>query len=166
MRYVEENLIEGERVMHTARRHWIVIAGPVILSGLLALPGLAVLFNKKAWFAGVIILAIAACLLLWGWFRRNAFEFAVTNKRLIYRKGIVSVATDELFLEKIESVLVKQGLLGRWMGYGSVSVRGTGGSWEPFSEIDNPLLPRRRIQEQMERRTVLVRTPPPSASAS
>jgi len=72
---------------------------------------------------------------------------------VIYRKGILSLATDELFLDKIESVLVKQGLLGRWWGYGSVSVRGIGGSWEPFPNIADPLLLRRQIQEQIDRRS-------------
>jgi len=53
-------------------------------------------------------------------------------------------------------VLVTQGLLGRWWGYGSVSVRGTGGSWEPFSYVADPLLLRRRIQEQIEHRSAPV----------
>lgn len=154
MRYVEQSLTEGERIVYTTRRHWVVLIGPCAGAGLLALAGIALLFEKDfMWIGGVILLAVAAGILLSGLLRRYGFEFAVTNKRVIYRKGIVSVATDELFLDKIESVLVKQGLLGRWWGYGSVSVRGTGGSWEPFPDIADPLLLRRRIQEQIERRS-------------
>jgi uncharacterized membrane protein YdbT with pleckstrin-like domain len=130
-----------------------VLVGPAAGALVLAAPGIALLFEKDAfWIAGVILLAIAAGIFANGLLHRYGFEFAVTNKRVIYRKGIVSVASDELFLDKIESVLVKQGLLGRWLGYGSVSVRGTGGSWEPFPDIADPLLLRRRIQEQIERR--------------
>jgi uncharacterized membrane protein YdbT with pleckstrin-like domain len=153
MRYVEKSLTEGEQIVHTTHRHWIVLVGPVALTVVLAVPGIALLFQKDYfWIGGVILLVIAAGVLSSGLQRRYGFEFAVTNKRVIYRKGIVSVSTDELFLDKIESVLVQQGLLGRWLGYGSVSVRGTGGSWEPFSHVADPLLLRRRIQEQIERR--------------
>ena len=153
MRYVERTLTEGERIIYTTYRHWIVLLGPVIASALLALPGIALLFYKEFWIGGAILLGTAAGVVVWGLLRRYAFEFAVTNKRLIYLKGIVSISTDELFLDKIESVLVKQGLIGRWLGYGSVTVRGTGGSWEPFPSVADPLLLRRRIQEQIERRT-------------
>jgi uncharacterized membrane protein YdbT with pleckstrin-like domain len=153
MRYVEQSLTDGESIVYTTRRHWVVLIGPVAGGGLLALAGIALLFEKDfMWIGGVILLIVAAGILLSGLLRRYGFEFAVTNKRVIYRKGIVSVSTDELFLDKIESVLVEQGLLGRWWGYGSVSVRGTGGSWEPFAYIADPLLLRRRIQEQIERR--------------
>ena len=154
MRYVERSLTEGEQIVHTTRRHWVVLIGPAALAAILAFAGIALLFEKDfLWIGGVILLAVAAGVLLRGLLRRYGFEFAVTNKRVIYCKGLVSVATDELFLDKIESVLVTQGLLGRWWGYGSVTVRGTGGSWEPFPDIGDPLLLRRRIQEQIERRS-------------
>jgi len=153
MRYVEENLTEGERIIHTTRRHWIVLVGPAFVAGLLALSGIGFAFNKDLRIGAVIMPSLGAIFFFWGWVRRRGFEFAVTNKRVICRKGIVSVSTDELFLDKIESVLVKQGLLERWLGFGSVTVRGIGGSWEPFQNIADPLLLRRRIQEQIERRT-------------
>lgn len=157
MRYVEKSLTEGERIVYTTRRHWVVLVGPSAGAGLLALAGIALVFEKDfLWMGGAILLVVAAGIFLSGLLGRYGFEFAVTNKRVIYRKGIVSVATDELFLDKIESVLVTQGLLGRWWGYGSVSVRGTGGSWEPFSYVADPLLLRRRIQEQIERRSAPV----------
>src|SRR5205807_570728 len=157
MRYVEKSLTGGWRIVYTSRRHWVVLVGASALAGVLGLAGIALLLEKDfLWIGGVILLAVAVGIFVVGLLRRYGFEFAVTNKRLIYRKGIVSVATDELFLDKIESVLVTQGLLGRWWGYGSVSVRGTGGSWEPFPDISDPLLLRRRIQEQIERRSAPV----------
>jgi uncharacterized membrane protein YdbT with pleckstrin-like domain len=154
MRYVEKSLTAGEQIVYTTRRHWVVLIGPSSLAILLAAAGIALVFQKDFfWIAGLILLAIAAGVFVSGMLRRYGFEFAVTNKRVIYCKGLVSVSTDELFLDKIESVLVEQGLLGRWWGYGSVSVRGTGGSWEPFANIADPLMLRRRIQEQIERRS-------------
>jgi Bacterial PH domain len=157
MRYVEKSLTEGEVIVYTTRRHWVVLIGPASLATLLVAPGIALLLQKDFfWVAGVILLGAGAGVFVSGLLRRYGFEFAVTNKRVIYCKGLVSISTDELFLDKIESVLVTQGLLGRWWGYGSVSVRGTGGSWEPFANIADPLLLRRRIQEQIERRSAPV----------
>jgi uncharacterized membrane protein YdbT with pleckstrin-like domain len=153
MRYVEQSLTEGEQIVYTTRRHWVVLVLPGIGAGALAFAGIALLFEKDLfWIGGVFLLVVAAGIFGSALLHRYGFEFAVTNKRVIYRKGIVSISSDELFLDKIESVLVQQGLLGRWWGYGSVSVRGTGGSWEPFPDIADPLLLRRRIQEQIERR--------------
>jgi uncharacterized membrane protein YdbT with pleckstrin-like domain len=154
MRYVEQSLTEGEQIVYTTRRHWVVLVLPGIGAGALAFAGIALLFEKDLfWIGGVFLLIIAAGIFGSALQHRYGFEFAVTNKRVIYRKGIVSISTDELFLDKIESVLVQQGLLGRWWGYGNVSVRGTGGSWEPFPDVADPLLLRRRIQEQIERRS-------------
>lgn len=157
MKYVERSLTEGERIVYTTRRHWVVLVGPGALAALLAAAGIVLLFEKDLfWIGGVILLAVAAGIFISALVRRYGFEFAVTNKRVIYCKGIASISTDELFLDKIESVLVTQGLLGRWWGYGSVSVRGTGGSWEPFDYVADPLLLRRRIQEQIEHRSAPV----------
>lgn len=153
MRYVEQSLTEGEQIVHTTHRHWVVLVGPTAGALVLAVPGIALLFAKDMFcIGGVVLLIVAAGVFVRGLLHRYGFEFAVTNKRVIYRKGIASISSDELFLDKIESVLVQQGLLGRWLGYGNVSVRGTGGSWEPFPNIADPLLLRRRIQEQIERR--------------
>ena len=160
MRYVEKNLTEGERVIHAARRHWIVMVGPAIVAALVGFPGLALVFDPDARIGALVMLPIAAVILLYGWSSRNGFEFAVTNRRVVYRKGIVSIATDEIFLDKVESVFVKQTLVGRWLNYGSITVRGTGGSWEPFTNIEDPLLLRRRVQEQLEKRNTELRSAP------
>jgi len=44
---------------------------------------------------------------------------AVLNKRVIVKAGLLRRKTVELFLSKVESIGVEQGLPGRMMGYGS-----------------------------------------------
>jgi hypothetical protein len=51
-----------------------------------------------------------------------------------------------LFISKIESIGVDQGLFGRMLDYGTITIRGTGGFEEPFEWIANPLLFRSWIQ--------------------
>jgi len=153
MRYVERNLTEGERIIYTTRRHWIVLVVPALMAIGIGLIGIALLFRDgESRIVGFTMLGLAGLTYLVGWLRRYAFEFDVTNKRVVYRKGILTLSTDELFLAKIESVLVTQGLIGRWFDYGTVTVRGIGGSWEPFRLVAQPLMLRRRIQEQAEMR--------------
>ena len=50
-------------------------------------------------------------------------------------------------LAKIESVNVDQSMLGRLLGYGTIVIRGTGGTKEPFADIAQPLAFRKKFQE-------------------
>ena len=78
---------------------------------------------------------------------RYADEFAVTNKRVIVKTGLISRRTLEMNLSKIESVNVDQSIMGRILGYGTITIIGTGGTRESFPKIANPLLFRKKFQE-------------------
>jgi uncharacterized membrane protein YdbT with pleckstrin-like domain len=78
---------------------------------------------------------------------------AVTSKRVIMKVGLLRKRTVELFLPKVESVRVEQGLLGRMLRYGDIVVRGTGGTAEPFKNVRLPLEFRRQVQQQSENLT-------------
>ena len=85
MKYVERSLTEGERIVYTTRRHWVVLVGPGVFAAVLAAAGIALLFQKDFfWIGGVLLLAIAAGIFISALVRRYGFEFAVTNKRVIY----------------------------------------------------------------------------------
>jgi uncharacterized membrane protein YdbT with pleckstrin-like domain len=86
---------------------------------------------------------------------RNATEMAVTHKRVVVKVGLLRKRTIELFLSKVESVAVEQGLLGRMLGYGSIVVRDTGGTAEPFRNVRSRLEFRREVQQQSEAPTVV-----------
>ena len=79
--------------------------------------------------------------------RQMTSEFVITNKRIIMKTGLISRKTFEMNLQKIESVNVNQSFWGRILGFGTVTIIGTGGSKESFSDISNPLLFRRKFQE-------------------
>lgn len=79
--------------------------------------------------------------------RQMTSEFVITNKRIIMKTGFITRKTFEMNLQKIESVNVDQSFWGRLLGFGSVTIIGTGGSRESFTDISNPLLFRRKFQE-------------------
>ena len=100
--------------------------------------------------AGVIALGIATITFAVAAVKRNATEIAVTDRRVLIKSGLLRRSTTELIITKIESVSVSETFLGRLLGYGTVTVRGTGGTPEVFERVADPLEFRRRIQGQIE----------------
>jgi uncharacterized membrane protein YdbT with pleckstrin-like domain len=159
--YVERNLIPGEQVLYKTGLHWIVFFWPVFFATLLGLAGLPLLIcsiwertgqGGEVAITGLSFLGVAALLVLLGYLTRKATEMAVTNKRIVIKSGLLSRRTFELLLSKVESIGVEEGLLGRMLGYGSVVVRGTGGTPEPFKNVAHPLEFRRQVQQRVEER--------------
>src|SRR6266700_7309204 len=94
----------------------------------------------------VVILPLAA---LPAFVARRTSEFAVTNKRVLIKTGLIRCHSLETLLSKIESIGVTQGILGRLLDFGPIVVSGTGGSKEPFHRIADPMRFRRKVQEQI-----------------
>jgi uncharacterized membrane protein YdbT with pleckstrin-like domain len=152
MSYVDRVIQPGETVMLHAKLHWVVY-----LSGLLlvvigavvtgfgygmassAAGGSAETLRLASIGAGLVILALGALALFKAFVRRWTTEIAVTSKRAIYKTGLIRRLTSEISVDKIETVLVDQSVIGRMMDYGTVVIRGTGGGLEPIANIAHPL---------------------------
>lgn len=74
-------------------------------------------------------------------------EIAVTSERLIYKRGLIARHVGELNIDRIESVVVHQGVLGRMLGYGLVCIRGMGVGEVILPPIELPIEFRKVIQE-------------------
>jgi uncharacterized membrane protein YdbT with pleckstrin-like domain len=142
MSYVTQVLQEGEQIRHNASIHWIVY-GPGVLCLLLALV-IYVAAHGTQWssfftyVAGAIAI-IALGLIFREWFAWWTTEIAVTNRRVIYKTGFISRDTNEMHMDKVESVKVDQSILGRIFNYGDVTVLGTGTGFEPLKMVAAPL---------------------------
>src|SRR6202034_3784582 len=101
------------------------------------------------WIAAGIIAAIGLVLFLPPWIRSVSSEFAITNKRVLIKVGLVRRHSLELLLSKVEGIGVDQGVLGRILGYGTITVSGVGGTKEAFRTISNPLEFRRQVQASL-----------------
>ena len=66
-------------------------------------------------------------------------EFVITNKRVIAKIGIVKRTTIELNHAQVESLGVEQGIFDRMLGFGTISITGTGGAKTFIPNIKNPL---------------------------
>jgi len=150
MSYVENHLIPNETVFYITRLSRIVYLKAVLV--LLVGIGLAVWaaqgsdrMNPLYAGAGLAFLA-GMTLFLVAFVRRLSSEFAVTDKRVIIKVGLLSRRSIEILLTKVEAITVDQTLWGRIFGYGSITIIGTGGTKEPFHLIGDPLEFRRQSQ--------------------
>ena len=119
LRYVKNNLIQGEYISFSTTYHWKIF------------------LTFKAFYTLFLHPIISI----------YSDEFAITNKRVIIKIGLFSRRTVELNLNKIESVNVIQSFLGRILGFGSIQIIGTGGTKELFNNIKHPLEFRKKFQE-------------------
>lgn len=74
-------------------------------------------------------------------------EIAITTDRLIYKRGLIARDVGELSMDRIEGTAVAQGVMGRVLGYGRVSVRGMGVGEVMLPPIAEPIEFRRAVAE-------------------
>ena len=154
MGYVERHLLPGERVLYKTRLHWVLFARPFLVTLIGAGLTVAVRYldaqPEAVRWAGWIGLGIMAIGVLWGfvhWVELRTSEFAVTTTRVIFKVGLVARYTTELLLTKVESIAVQQTLTGRLLGYGDLTVIGTGGTREVFRRVRDPISFRNYVQQ-------------------
>jgi uncharacterized membrane protein YdbT with pleckstrin-like domain len=145
MSYVERNLLPNEEITYRARLHRIVYFLPDCVFLIAVLVGLA----GGGWIAAAVIAAIGVVLFIPPWIRSASSEFAITNKRVLIKVGLVRRHSLELLLQKVEGIGVDQSVLGRILGYGTITVSGVGGTKESFRMISDPLEFRRQVQASL-----------------
>ncbi len=151
MSYVQKVLQPDESVLHAARLHWFIYLKAVLLL-ILALvclvlasgssePGIEIplwIGAAVLGFLGILSAAVA-------FIRQATTELVLTDRRVIFKTGLLKRHTMEMNRSKVETVGVDQSMLGRLLNYGTVIVRGTGGSFEPIRQIEDPLTFRSHI---------------------
>jgi len=145
MGYVDSNLLPNEHVTYRARVHRIIYLLPVCV----LIVALVLAVASGSWIAGGVLGLIGLVLLVPPWIRSISSEFAVTNKRVLVKVGLIRRHSLELLLQKVEGIGVDQGIVGRVLGYGTITVSGTGGTREAFRMIANPLEFRRQVQASL-----------------
>lgn len=148
--YARATIAPNETVFYKTSVHWIIFLRFAVL-------GLLVFFFVAIPF-GIAVQAFTASHL--GWFALplpmlilippavlySSSELIVTNRRVLIKTGAIHRQTLEMFISKVESVGVDQSFLGRMLNYGTVTIRGTGGSEEPFQTIAHPIEFRNCVQ--------------------
>ena len=66
------------------------------------------------------------------WFKLWTTEIDVTDRRIVYKRGLIWRLAVEMNMDKVESVDVDQSVLDRLFDYGDITIRGIGTGPEPL----------------------------------
>ena len=143
--YIEKNLSKDEHILVTEKTSpWCYVplscfaglsAVSFLITGILPNNGPGASEITDVGITCGIIFGVYA---MWNYFRYFCVEMVVTNKRAVLKKGIFIHDTNELRLEKIESVNIKKSFFGLIFGYGNIIFTGTGGKIVEFEAISKP----------------------------
>jgi uncharacterized membrane protein YdbT with pleckstrin-like domain len=177
MDYIRQSLGEDEELVHVAHFHWfytlsallnvifgvifsvVIIVGAIVVQPMLpnflkfdVPPDAGWLDMVRAVHPGIKI--ISFLVLAMGLFRyaqmmiiKATTEIAITNKRLVYKRGLIARYVGEMNIDRIEGVNVLQGILGRIFNYGRVMVRGMGVGEVVLPSIEDPIKFRKAIEK-------------------
>ena len=93
---------------------------------------------------GIVGLAVP----LWSYVRVTNTRFAVTDRALYRKTGVVSRSVQRVSLDRVQNSTFAQGITGSIFDYGTVSVEAAGGGQIRFEDIDDP----REVRELIDRR--------------
>jgi uncharacterized membrane protein YdbT with pleckstrin-like domain len=138
MSYVDSSLMKDEKVIFRTRLSLAAVFVPPV-----ALAIVGAIFSEGA---RDLLIGVAVVAAIMRGINYATSEFAVTDKRVIIKVGVLRHRTLEMQLSKVETVAVNQGVIGRAFGYGEIVVTGTGGTKERFKSVSQPLELRRAVQ--------------------
>jgi uncharacterized membrane protein YdbT with pleckstrin-like domain len=162
--YIDRSLAESEEVVMRGRWpviYWIgawvmIVAFAWALIGGLVSFGIGAIIGFGALFlCGLLWFTIVALHMM-------TTDFAVTNQRVVLKRGWLTLSTQELAVANIEEVRIEQTIFGRLFGFGRVIVTGTGEGVILFPPLAHPIDFRRAIENARTRarQTSGVATPP------
>ena len=137
---------DSATVVYQARLHWVIFLGP---SALLMFAFGLICYTPLPHSVGFSFAGIAV---LWECSVGLTYHFSFLNikqNRVVMCSGIIVRQTLDIPMNKIESIDIRQSILGSILQYGSLLITGTGGTRQYIDIISKPLTCRRYIEELM-----------------
>lgn len=134
-------------IIYQARLHWVLFLSPIVL----LLIAVAVrYYTPQVPYEIVSVLALIAVIwevIVWLTYRYSYLN--IKTNRVVMCSGIVVRQTVDIPMNKIESIDIRQSILGSLLQYGSLVITGTGGTRQFINFLNKPLTCRRYIEELM-----------------
>jgi len=139
MSHIEKTLLEDEAILYQARLHWFrYIYGAVLVVFGWNLADFGNPFSRYP-ALGIIVIFLGLLILFKSWLDGTVSQFVVTNHRLLIKNGSIRRRTLEMMLTQVESVGISQSPIGRFFGFGSITLSGAGSTRERFSCLNDPM---------------------------
>jgi len=133
-------------VVYQARLHWVLFFWPVVLLCVTVYTGLTF---EPLYQVSIFIAFFALVWLLTIWVTYLFSSLTIKKTQVILRTGILVRQTIDIPLNKIESIDIRQSILGSMFHYGALVITGTGGTRQMVNYLNRPLTCRRYIEQLM-----------------
>ena len=129
MKFIERTLPENEEIELPITFHWT--------------------HSFFAWLSLVFLgwLLIGIFIFIARYIEKWTTERALTNKRLIIKRGLISRKTEEISCNRIEEVNLSQTVIQRILGSGDILIRGVGVGEIFLRNIDDPIGVQKKINQ-------------------
>jgi uncharacterized membrane protein YdbT with pleckstrin-like domain len=132
--------------IYQAKLHWILFVWPVVL---LCFAGYIGITYESLQSASLVVVLLAIFWEVVVWLTYQCSYLIIKKKQVILCTGIFVRQTLDLSLNKIESIDIRQSILGSILQYGSLVITGTGGTRQFVNFLNKPLTCRRYIEQVM-----------------
>jgi uncharacterized membrane protein YdbT with pleckstrin-like domain len=157
--YPRRLLNDHETVSVDLHPHWWFLAVPVlVLVGAMA-AAIAILVATEAdstqrnigGWVSIVALACGACWLVVRYSRWLTTHFVITNRRVIFRAGLLAKRGVEIPLDRVNTVHFRQSVIERLVGAGDLLIESGGESGQQrFTDIRQPDRVQRVIHAEMQ----------------
>ncbi|MCH9756800.1 MAG: PH domain-containing protein [Gammaproteobacteria bacterium] len=138
--------MDNQQVVYQARLHWILFVWPILFLIFSAWLGttFSIFHEVSLLFMGV---GLIWSILMWLTYQFSSLT--IKKKQVVLRTGIIVRQTIDVPLSKIESIDIRQSIIGSIFKYGSLVITGTGGTRQSMGYVARPLTCRRHIEQLM-----------------
>ena len=131
-------------VVYLARLHWVLFFWPAALACIAMIMGIYVHQLKE------VALFFLVFSLVWAgmaWVNYHFSSLTIKKVQVILRTGLLVRKTIDIPLTKIETIDIRQSVIGSILRYGTLIITGTGGTRHMINFLDKPLTCRRYIEQ-------------------
>lgn len=128
---------EKEKVLFITKLHWKTCLDAVVCT---ILPFIIIFTNNNVTTrtAAQIMFLLGLLLGVQRYMAQKTSEFAITNIRLIIKQGVFTSKSQVALLNRIQSVQLKQGTLGKLINCGSIIIKDRGGITYKLKDLRFP----------------------------
>lgn len=162
MGYIKKSLADNEKIVASFNLNFFVflnsylgIALGISFIGAGAAQAYFKFIQPDIPLVALTIIFIGSIVLLYSfisYLKLASIDMGMTQNRIVYKSGIIAINTEEIRTEAVETVEVKQSILGRLLCYGNVLVTGKGTSSILFKDVDNPVDIKRTIANNLNKK--------------